>query len=386
MSKYCFETIIERRGTMSSKWETYPEDVLPMWVADSDFKCPVEIIDALAKRVQNGAFGYCANDGKFEKAAVTWMRKRFGWNADPAWVEFLPSVGTALAMAVKTYTQPGDNVLLQTPLYPPFTSATQNNGRVPLNSPLVWRNGAWHIDFDDFERKAANPRTSLFFLCNPHNPSGRAFTEQELRRMGEICIRHNVTIFSDEIHCDYVHSGHKHIPFPSLGTAFAKICAVGINPSKTFNIADLRAAAVIIPDEHLREQYRKEVLACKFGRCSFGVISFITAYEMCDDYADEVRAYIESTMRYAVDRFHSAIPRIKTSMPDATYLLWLDCRDLGMEQEELESFFLTKAKVALNSGLSFGTEGKGFMRMNLACPRTLAEEGLRRIENAVNAL
>ena len=386
MARYNFDTVIERRGAMCRKWETYPEDVLPMWVADSDFKAPQEIIDALAKRVQNGAFGYSLNDGSFEKAAVLWMKKRFGWNADPAWAEFLPSIGTAMAIAVKAFSKPGDFVLMQTPLYPPFTAVTKYNDRVPLNNPLIWREGNYQIDFEDFEKKAADPKTTLFFLCNPHNPSGRAFTEAELRRMGEICIKHNVTVFSDEIHCDYVFSGHKHICFPTLGPEFEKMCAVGINPSKTFNIADLRTAALIIPDEELRNHYKHELTACKLGRCTLGITGFITAYEQCDIYADEVCAYIEANMKFAADYVNRNIPGISTFMPDATYLLWLDCRKLGKDQKELVRFFLEDAKVAMNSGEAFGDAGKGFMRMNLACPRSLVEEGLRRIEKAVKAL
>jgi cystathionine beta-lyase len=381
---YNFDELPRRRGTSCEKWDTYPEDVLPMWVADSDFHSPPEISSALLDRVRLGVFGYsCDEPRRFEKAAVLWMRKRFSWEVDPSGVEFTPSVCTALAMAIQAYSRPGDKVLFQTPIYPPFRGLVQANKRLPLASPLLWKDGNYRIDFEDLESKLADPAVTLFLLCNPHNPTGRAFTREELLRMGELCLKHGVLIFSDEIHCDYVFARHGHIPFPSLGPEFARISAMAINPSKTFNIADLRTAAVLLPHEDMRAPYRRTLRGCSLGRSSLGLLAFCLAYERGDAYADEVRLYVEGNIDYALSHIEARIPEIGAYKPEATYLLWLDCRKFGLEQDGLFSFFLDKAKLALSSGDIFGEEGKGFMRLNLACPRSLVEEALGRLERAV---
>lgn len=384
--KHDFDEIIERRGFDGKKWNTYPADVIPMWVADSDFKSPQPIIDALAERVKHGIFGYTGNDPMFEKAAVRWVKTRFGWDADPSRVEFTPCVGAALALAVKAFSRPGDNVLVQTPIYPPFRSVTKTNGRNVLENRLVFRDGNFHIDFDDLEKKLADPKTTLFLLCNPHNPSGRAFTKEELLAMGELCRKHNVVVFSDEIHCDYVFSGHTHHCFPALSPELAAISLVSINPSKTFNIADFRTAAVMSDNKYLLDRYRAQLASQKLGRCSTGIIAFIKAYTECDYYADGVREYTEKNMRYAVGYINDRIPRLSAHMPDATYLLWMNCTELKLSQPDLVKFFVEKAKVGMNSGADFGVEGTGFMRMNLACPLSTVERAMERIEKAVKAL
>jgi cystathionine beta-lyase len=355
-----------------------------MWVADSDFYSLPEITGGLLDRVRLGVFGYSDDASRrFEKAAALWMRKRFSWEADPSWVEFTPSVCTALAMAIKAYSRPRDKVLFQTPIYPPFRNLVQANGRLPLTNPLLLREGKYGIDFEDLEKKLADPAVTLFLLCNPHNPTGRAFTREELFRMGELCLRHRVAVFSDEIHCDYVFAAHGHTPFPSLSPELARISAVAINPSKTFNIADLRSAAVLAPHEEMHVPYRNVLRGCSLGRSSLGMLAFCLAYELGDAYADEVRLYVEGNLDYAVSYINTRIPEILACKPEATYLLWLDCRKFSLEQKELFSFFLEKAKLALSSGDIFGEEGRGFMRLNLACPRFLAEEALGRLERAL---
>lgn len=381
-----FDEIIERRGHDGKRWNTYAPDVLPLWVADSDFRCPQPVIDALKERIDHGIYGYTGNDGSFEKAAVRWVRDRFGWNADPAKVEFTPCVGAALALAVKTFSRPGDNVLVQTPIYPPFRAVTHYNGRNVLENRLLFRDNNFHIDFEDLDKKLADPRTTLFLLCNPHNPSGRAFTREELLRMGEMCKKHNVIVFSDEIHCDYVYSGHKHVSFPTLSREMADISLVSINPSKTFNVADFRTAAVMSDNQHLIDRFRVETATQKMGRCSTGIITFVTCYTECDYYADGVRDYTEKNMRFAVDYINERIPGVSAHMPDATYLLWMNCTELGMSQPDLVKFFVEKARVAMNNGADFGVEGVGFMRMNLATPMANVKEAVERIEKAVKAL
>jgi cystathionine beta-lyase len=381
-----FDDIIDRRGTDSEKWNNYPPDVLPMWVADSDFKCPAPVIDALLARVRHGVFGYCKDDlAKVEKASAHWMRTRFGWDARPEWVVFSPGVGTVLSLVVNAFTNPGDYVVVTTPIYPPFSLAPAFNGRKALSSPLRRGPDGWEFDFDGLEALLAEARSKLLLLCNPHNPTGKAATEAELLRIGELCLRHGVVVLSDEVHCDYVFPGRKHIPFASLSPELSDISLTAINPSKTFNLADLRTAGVIACNPVLRERYRTAVTNAKLGRCSLGLLAYEVAYTQCAWYVDQLVPYIKANLDYAVDRINTGIPGIRADMPEATYLLWLDCRELGLPQRRLVEFFLREAKVALNSGTSFGSEGAGFMRLNAACPRAVLSDGLARIERACRA-
>lgn len=380
--QYNFDESIDRRGTRSEKWDSYPPDVLPMWVADSDFRCPQPVVDAVMQTAQRGVFGYTKADGAFERAYAGWMQSRFNWQVDPAWVRWCPSIGTALAVCIRAFTQPGDGVCMLLPTYPPFLGLCELNGRAVRGSPLRNTNGRYAIDFDDLERQLAQERTRLLLLCNPHNPTGRAFTEEELQKVGALCLKHNVIVFSDEIHCDIVFQG-KHVPFPALSPEIAAITLVGLNASKTFNLADLRSGAVISSNTALLDTFTEECSRAKLGRCSLGIAGVIAAYTECADYADQQLAYLRKNLRFAVDYISSELPTIKAPMPEATYMLWLDCREMGIAQPELQAFFLEKAKVALNVGDSFGRGGQGFMRMNLACPRATVAEGLRRIQSAV---
>lgn len=383
-----FDEIIDRTGTNSSKWLKYPADVLPMWVADSDFKCPKPVVDAIVKLAEHGVYGYpYVGEGSFEKATVGWAKRRYGVDADVSMVDFAPSLGTALAVAVMAFTDKGDNVLMQSPIYPPFPAVAKYNGRHPSYNSIQLKDGKYQIDFEDFEKRAADPKTKLFLLCSPHNPLGRVFTREELTRMVDICRKHNVVIFSDEIHADYIFSGHKHISLPTLSPEAAEICLLGLNPSKTFNIAGMRTASVVTLTKALQEQYQAALAGCKLGRSPFGVLAYTVAYTDCDYYADQVRAYIEGNMDFAVKFINERIGKIHAYKPEATYLLWLDCKGLGFaSQKDLEAFFLEKAKVGMNGGTSFGVEGEGFMRMNLAAPRSVVAEGLTRIEKAVAVL
>lgn len=378
---YNFDMIIDRRNTRSDKWDSYPPDILPMWIADSDFRCPQPVIDAVTETARRGIFGYTRPDGAFERAYAGWMSERFGWRVAPDWVRWCPSIGTALAVCIRAFTLPGDSVCMLLPTYPPFLNLCGLNGRTVAGSVLHEKNGHYTIDFDNLENTLAHPRTKLLLLCNPHNPTGRAFSLQELQQIGEMCLRHGVMVFSDEIHCDIVYKG-RHIPFSTLSPELSAITLVGINASKTFNLADLRSAAVISSNETLLALFTEECNRSKLGRCSLGIAGVIAAYTECADYADQLLVYLRGNMEFAVEYFASHIPAVKTYMPDATFMLWLDCRATGMRQDELQDFFLSKAKVALNSGDSFGEGGHGFMRINLACPRATVAEGLNRISNA----
>ncbi len=377
--QYDFDTVVERRGTGSDKWDSYGPDILPMWIADSDFKSPQPVIDAIRAVADRGIFGYSKPDGKFEAAYAGWMHSRFAWQADPAWVEWCPSLGNALAMTIRAFTVAGDNVAMLSPIYPPFINLCRLNDRIPVQSALVGETFA--IDFADLEKKLALPATKLLLLCNPHNPTGRVFRRDELERIGELCLKHGVLVFSDEIHCDITFKG-RHIPFPSLSPALGDISLVGLNASKTFNLADLRSGAVLSSNPELRQRFAAERDKCKLGRCSLGVAGVTAAYNDCTDYADQLLGYLSANIALAVDFFTKHTPKIKAYHPEATFLLWLDCSAFGLDQSGIDDFFLSKAKVALNSGASFGEGGNGFVRMNLACPRSLVQEGLDRIKAA----
>lgn len=383
MSRHDFDRIINRRGGDSVKWNVYPEDVLPMWVADADFLAPEPIVRALAERVAHGVFGYSSGlEDAFKNAAAHWMRSRFGWEAAPEQVAFSPSVVISLVLCVQCFTEPGEEVLFFTPSYPPFFNVPQNNGRKTIHSPLVNREGRYEIDFADFEEKASRPSARLLFLCNPHNPTGRVFTREELTRIGDICIKHGVLIIADEIHCDYVHPGGAHLPFPSLSREFAMRSLVLINPSKTFNIADLHCSAVISENAELLEAFKAAAQRMALHSSALGMRALIAAYTQCAWYADEIAAYTLQNIVTAVERINSRVPGISARVPESTFLLWLDCREMGLTQEDLEGFFLHDAKLALNSGVAFGAEGEGFMRLNLACPRSTVAEALDRLERA----
>ncbi|MBQ4133519.1 MAG: pyridoxal phosphate-dependent aminotransferase [Desulfovibrionaceae bacterium] len=388
MAEYDFGEIVDRRGEDGIKWNLYPDDVLPMWIADSDFRAPREVVEALQKRVEHGVFGYTdCESPAFAEACAHWVDSRFGWAASPEWVTYTPGVCAGLALCVKAFSSPGDQVVMLTPTYPPFYSIPHENGRYPVASPLIHRGlGDYQIDFADLESKLAHPRARLLLLCNPQNPTGRVFTHEELLCIGELCRRYGVLVISDEIHCDYVFAPHKHIPFPSLSAELAEISLTAINPSKTFNIADLHTAALIVPNPVLRQRLQAEISAASLGRHSLGIIAAVTAYTQCSVYADEVRDYTFENLKYAVDYINAFIPRVKAYLPESTYVLWLDCSALELDQDKLMSLFLEKGRLALNSGVDYGPEGLHYVRINLACPRALAEDGLKRLKAAVDSL
>lgn len=387
--KHNFDEIINRRASECKKYEpAYPQDVIPMWIADTDFAVPKEISEAIQERAQHPCFGYPVESFEFEKAAADWEKKRFGWDVDPSWVKYSNGVLPFLMYAIRAFAYPGDQVIIQPPVYPPFSAIVKNNGCQLITNPLVQdADGKYQIDFEDLERKLKHPRAKLLFLSNPHNPAMRAFTREELTRIGELCLNYHVIVISDEIHCDLTYKGYEHIPFGSISEEFAQNSMVLINPSKTFNIAGFRTGAAIIPNKQLRDNIQIMIEDNKnYGRTIFGMLTFITAYEKCEYYADELMEYLEGNKDYIVGFLKERIPKIKLAQPEATYLMWLDCRELGMSQEDLKKFFFEKAKLGLNDGATFGQEGIGFMRMNIACPKATLEEALNRLEAAVNSL
>jgi cysteine-S-conjugate beta-lyase len=388
MLKHDFDELVDRKGTDCKKWDTYADDVIPMWIADTDFKCPQPVVDAMVRRAAHGIFGYPMNVKTFEQSIVNWQKKRFGWNIDTDWVEYTPAVIPAIVYSMGAFTEPGDNVVIQMPAYHPFHEVIPNNGRFILGNRLIFReDGSYEIDFDNLEELLSKKRTSMFLLCSPHNPTGKCFTREELDRMSALCLRYNVVVVSDEIHSDIVYKGSEHIPFGSLSREAADNCVVCINPSKTFNIAGIRAGAAVIPNRNNHDLFYKPLENLKaYGRTIFGTLPIEVSYNECDYYADQLLEYLEGNLEYLKKFVAERIPRIRTTNTQATYLIWLNCRDLNMEPKELNKFFLEQAKVAMNEGSTFGPGGAGFMRLNIACPRSRLAEALNRMQAAINKL
>jgi cystathionine beta-lyase len=383
--QYNFDEVIDRRNTASAKWDNVGARVgndkaLPMWVADLDFRCPRPVVDAVIKRAEHGIYGYPFRDDQFAKVTQEWLHKRDGWNIEENWVTFSPGVVPSLNTVVQAFTAPGDAVIIQRPVYYPFTHAIVDNDRIVSSNSLVLKNGHYEIDFADLKRRAASSKAKLMILCNPHNPVSRVFTREELLKIGEICLENNVLLVADEIHSDIVYEGFKHTPIASLSGAIADITLTTVAPSKTFNTAGLRASAVIVSNPNVRK-----VLEAQFGKnrssitSVFGLTAYIAAYGQCEDYLEQMLPYLHKNIEYLDDFLKAKMPQIKLIKPEGTYLLWLDCRELGMTREELDDFFINKALVAVDKGYWFGAEGEGFMRINVACPRSVVKEAVERL-------
>lgn len=383
--KYDFDSYVERRHTASVKWDTYAADVLPMWIADTDFRSPPEVTEAIIEAARRGVFGYPLADGHFESACAHWLESRFGWNVDRSQICWSPALGVAIALCIRAFTDPGDGVAMLWPIYPPFIRLCRLNGREPRGSILKWSDGEYRVDFEEFEKVLALPDTKLFLLCSPHNPTGKVFRRDELEKFGQLCAAYNVIVFSDEIHCDIVYAG-KHSPFPSVCAGNAAISLAGVNASKTFNLADLRSAGVISENPELLKKFISQEDSLKLGRCSLGIAGVSKAWSSCAEYVDELVKYLNDNLDHALKRIGEECPGISAHRPEGTYLLWLDCQGMNMTNVELEKFFLEKAKVGLNNGSDFGPGGEGHMRLNFACPRSLLDEGLDRIARALQSL
>ncbi|MDA1476227.1 MalY/PatB family protein [Bacillus changyiensis] len=385
-----FNTTHKRLGTQSVKWDLTNElfgvkDALPMWVADMDFRAPQEVIDALFERLEHGVFGYTSTSMKTKEAVVKWLSKRHGWEIEPSFITFSPGVVTALAIAVQAFTEPGDQVIVQPPVYPPFFEMVKKNGRSLLHNPLIETGGHYEMDFADLEKKFKDHDVKLFILCNPHNPSGRSWTKEELLKLGELCLHHQVTVISDEIHSDLMLDGLKHTPFASLSQELSELSITCIAPSKTFNLAGLQASAIIIPDHAKRSTFTK-VLE-RLGLTSlntFAVTAIEAAYTKGESWLDQLIPYIENNMNEVRRFLESELPEIKIFKPDASYLLWLDCRAFGLSDQEMKRKLLHQGKLILEPGPKYGPGGEGFVRMNVACPLSVVKDGLNRLKMALS--
>lgn len=389
MTIYDFDKPVDRRNSDCLKYDFAvqrgrPADVLPLWVADMDFPVAREIEDALVARCRHGVFGYSEADAAYFDVVRAWYAKHFAWETREEWLTKTPGVVFALAMAVKAYTNPGDAVLLQRPVYYPFSEVIVGNGRRVVNSPLRRQDGGYVMDFDDLERKITAHKIKLLFLCSPHNPVGRVWTREELRRVGDICLRHRVLVVSDEIHADFCWDGSKHTVFAALGEEYADNCVVCTSPSKTFNIAGLQASNIFIPNAALRSAFRRQVDAAGYSQLNaLGLVACRAAYAGGEDWLRQVKAYIRANIAFTKNYLAQYLPQLRLGETQGTYLLWLDCGALGMSAAEREQWLWHKARLWLDSGALFGAEGEAFERLNVACPRVTLLQALARLRAAV---
>lgn len=382
-----FEKFHRRTGTRSVKWDLSKtlfgsDEVLPMWVADMDFTIPQPITDALVERAKHGIFGYTAIDEQINESVSNWLARRHQWKIQHEWLSFSPGVISSLHMAIQALTKPDDSVLIQTPVYPPFYDIVKKHDRNLVTNALNLVDNHYEIDFEDFEQKLQQG-VKAFILCNPHNPVGRVWTKAELRKMAELCLTYDVLIFSDEIHADLIYSDYSHTPIASLTEEINKQTLTFMSPTKTFNIAGLHTSYVITADKEKRDKVNNcfEKQGIKMLN-TMGVVALEAAYNDGEGWLEELRSVLEEHKHILIDRL-SETDLIEVIPPEGTYLVWLDCRKMGLDNKELKHFMQNKAKVGLNDGLSFGNEGEGFMRINIACPRQTLEEGINRIITAL---
>ncbi len=387
-----FDEYIERRGTGSVKWDSmsraFPEldakDAIPMWVADSDFKCPPEVVDAVVKRAQMGVYGYSPRQTPALHAAVTgWMKKRFSWEVENAWIVFTPGIVTALAHIVQALTKPGEGVIIQQPVYHPFKNCVVNNDRVVRNNGLIMDGDTYKMNFEQLEELAAEENTKMMILCNPHNPIGRVWSREDIEQVCDICARNDVILVSDEIHADLMMKGVKFTSAGPVaqekGTKFITCYA----PSKTFNVAGLHGSAVIIPDADIRAKFNAQMEKNGVsGLNVFAGVALEAAWTKSEAYIEELMEYIEANIDHAIEYVRKYTPKIKIRKPEGTYLAWVDLSGLGLEPLEAERFFIERAKIAVNRGSGFGEAGAGFVRVNFACHRSTVDKALEQLRAA----
>ena len=380
-----FDEIVERRGTDCLKYDFAkrrgkPEDVLPLWVADMDFKTSSYVVDALIERAEHGIFGYSDTQEEYFNAVAGWMERHHHWKIREEWLIKTPGVVFALAMAVKAFTEPGDSVLIQQPVYYPFSEVIRDNDRVIVSSDLILgEDNRYHIDLEDFEKQIVDHDVKLFLLCNPHNPSGRVFTKEELTGMGDLCVKYGVKVVSDEIHNDFVFQG-EHTVFASVKKEYEDLCVVCTSPSKTFNLASMLISNIFIPGGEMRKKFQHEVDAAGISQLSaLGIVAAQTAYKKGDEWYHAMLSYVRENITYLKTYVADHMPGVNVIDGEGTYLLWLDFRKTGIDPAELDRRIIYDAKLWLDSGKIFGKKGAGFQRINVAAPRKTVEECLERI-------
>lgn len=377
-----------RVGTCSEKWDalnTYfgIEDVIPLWLADMDFAAPLPVQEAIRQRV-DGVLGYTIRTDAYHQSIINWMQRKQQWTIEKDWIVFTPGVVSALNFAVQTYTEPGDKVIIQPPVYPPFFNVVKGHGRELVENPLVQdQHGDYRMDLEQLE-SVLDDRVKMLILCNPHNPVGRVWTRTELEQLEALCAKWNIIVVSDEIHGDLVHESYTHIPYSSLSESAMNRSIVCTAPSKTFNIAGMNTSNIIIPNEELRNAFALKIDHFGLGKINlFGAVATEAAYTHGKEWLEQCMKYTCSNMDYVQQYIQQYLPELSVQIPEATYLLWIDFSRLGMEQLDLISFLLQEARIALNDGNAFGTKGQGYMRMNIACSRSLLEEAMERLHTAI---
>ncbi|MBQ6575201.1 MAG: pyridoxal phosphate-dependent aminotransferase [Lachnospiraceae bacterium] len=387
--KYDFDTVINRSGTSCLKYDfgmarMGRDDLLPLWVADMDFALPDEVLDDIISRTRHGIFGYTDPDRAYYEAVRGWYQRRHGYTIKDEWITIAPGVVYAIACAVKAFTGPGDAVIIQQPVYYPFAETVDLNGRKLVNNQLVYKDGCYSIDFDDLEKKIVDNDVRLFIFCSPHNPVGRVWTKDELIKLADICIKHGVYIFADEIHSDFVYPGYKHTSFMTLGDKYTEKLILGTSPSKTFNIAGLQVANVIIPDETTRKTYRKESFASGYSQGNtLGLVATTSVYTKGEEWLDELLLYLWQNISYVRDFVKDNLPDVRFIEPEGTYLVWLDFSAYTDNRDDLKRLIVDEAKLWLDPGIIFGRETALFERINIACPRSLIIRAMEQLNEAV---
>ena len=388
MDAYNFDEVIDRKGTNCLKYDFavergYPEGVLPFWVADMDFRTAPPVIEELARRVQHGIFGYTDPGADYRAAVWNWMKTQHGWTPAEGSLTITPGVVFALGMAMQSFTAPGDAVLIQQPVYYPFSSIILGNDRQLVNSPLVLKDGHYEIDFVDFEQKITSKNVKLFLLCNPHNPAGRVYTRDELQKMATICLQHGVTIVADEIHNDFIRKGYEHTVLASLGDDIAQHVVTCTAPSKTFNLAGLQISNIFIENESMRQKFRATIDHAGYSQPNaLGMFAAQAAYEKGLPWLEALRDYLEQNYQKTKAFLAKHLPKVTLIEPEGTYLLWLDFRAYGLSAKELDDIIVHEANLWLDSGHIFGKDGEGFERLNIACPWATLEQGLKQLAKA----
>lgn len=386
--KYDFDEIIPRRNTRSYKWDSAADnDVLPLWVADMDFRTAPAVVKALERRVKHGIFGYVKVPDEYYQAVTNWFAQRHGWQFQKEWMIYTSGVVPALSAIIKALTEPGDDIVVQTPVYNCFFSSIRNNGCRIVSNPLIYDGRTYRMDFEDLETKTADPNVKAMLLCNPHNPAGRVWTRDELIRLGEICRRNHVTVISDEIHCELVFPGHTYLPFASISDQHLWNSVTCISPSKSFNMAGLQIANIIARDDALRQRIDRAININEVCDVNpFGVEATIAAYNQGEEWLMQLIGYLHGNYETLCEFFGKYLPQIAVTELEGTYLVWTDCRKLGLSSDVLQSRLLAEAGVWLNSGTMYGAEGEGFMRWNIACPRSVLVQAMARFRDFVDSL
>ena len=389
--KYNFDEVIDRSGNRAGKYDERLKkfgtmDVIPLWVADMDFRTAQPVIDACVEKAKEGIWGYTSRPDSYFDAIIGWQERRNGWTIEREKMSWSLGVVPALSALVKLFSDDGDSIMIQTPVYSEFYDVTEAWGRTVVENQLVEKDGAWTIDFEDFEQKAKDPKVKMFLLCSPHNPLGIVWTEKQLQQMFDICEANGVLLVSDEIHSDLVFHGKKHIPTALLAGAKDKVISC-ISGTKTFNLAGLQASATVFPTLEMKERYDRFWMNLDIHRNNaFSSVAMEAAFTKGEEWLEQLLPYLSENFDFIRDYCEMYIPKIKPTVPDATYLVWLDCRELGMDNETLRRFMIEKAKLGLNEGYTFGRSLSGYMRLNAACPRSVLKKALEQLKEAVDRL